>query len=86
MSKENFKHFAKRHLELAEIVLKGKTTWQKLYELYDIYGEESDVWQKLAATKEDIQLPLKDFFQTLKNLDIYNPQTEYYEEIKEKLK
>ena len=74
MSKENFKYFAKRHPELAETVLKGKTTWQKLYELYDIYGEESEVWKKLTQIKDDIQLPLKDFFQTLKNIDMDSVQ------------
>lgn len=71
MSKENFKNFAKTHPELAESVLKGKTTWQKLYELYDIYGENSNVWDRFNKnSKEEIQLPLKDFFQTLKNLDM----------------
>lgn len=44
MSKDTFKIFAGKHPELAESVLKSKTTWQKLYELYDIYGENSTVW------------------------------------------
>lgn len=70
MSKEDFKNFAKTHPELAENVLKGKTTWQKLYELYDIYGEDPNIWNKFKTTNEEIQLPLKDFFQTLKNLDM----------------
>lgn len=74
MSKENFKTFAKTHPELADNVLKGKTTWQKLYELYDIYGENSNIWERFQTTKEEIQLPLKDFFQTLKNLDMETVQ------------
>ena len=35
MSKENFKAFARIHPELANHVLNGEVTWQKLYELYD---------------------------------------------------
>lgn len=74
MSKENFKNFAKEHPELADNVLKGKTTWQKLYELYDIYGEKSNIWGRFQSPHEELQLPLKDFFQTLKNLDMETVQ------------
>ena len=38
MSKENFKSFARIHPELANFVNTNQTNWQKLYELYDIYG------------------------------------------------
>ena len=44
MSKESFKLFAKNHPELAEKVLKDNVSWQKLYELYEIYGAESTIW------------------------------------------
>ena len=74
MSKENFKLFAKNHPELADNVIKGKVTWQKLYELYDIYGENSNIWDKFKTSSEDLQLPIKDFFQTLKNLDMETVQ------------
>ena len=43
MSKETFKTFAKQHPELAKTVLNGTTTWQKLYEIYDIYGIDSSM-------------------------------------------
>ena len=71
MSKENFKSFVRSKPELAENVLKGKVTWQKLYELYDIYGEDSNIWNKFTKpVKEDNSLPLSDFFHTLKSLDM----------------
>ena len=44
MSKETFKAFARNHPELATSVLKNNTTWQKLYEIYEIYGESSNIW------------------------------------------
>ena len=44
MSKDAFKSFARSHTELANYVMSGKTNWQKLYELYEIYGENSSIW------------------------------------------
>ena len=68
MSKEEFKKFAKLHPELANPVRKGTTSWQKLYELYDIYGETSDIWNEyFEQTSKDT---FKDLFKTFKNLDI----------------
>ena len=44
MSKETFKSFARLHPELATHVLKGEGTWQQFYEIFEIYGESSPVW------------------------------------------
>lgn len=81
MSKDAFKIFARQHPELASSVLNDTTTWQKLYELYDIYGETSDVWSKFLTGNSVIQdvKPLKDttvgdIFQTIKNVDLTNVQ------------
>lgn len=46
MSKELFKKFVRIHPELSNNVMSSKTSWQKLYELYEMYGEESNVWDK----------------------------------------
>ena len=46
MSKDSFKEFVKKNNNLINIVEKGETTWQKLYELYDLYGENSSIWNK----------------------------------------
>ena len=46
MSKDSFKEFIKKNNNLINIVEKGETTWQKLYELYDLYGENSSIWNK----------------------------------------
>lgn len=73
MSKDTFKIFAGKHPELAESVLKSKTTWQKLYELYDIYGENSTVWDNFF-TSQPAKEPLKELFQTFKNLDMEQVQ------------
>lgn len=81
MSKETFKTFARNHPELANTVMKGETTWQKLYELYDIYGEDSSVWNSYFSTalsnaSQSTFEPsaFKDFFNTFKNIDLDSVQ------------
>lgn len=86
MSKEAFKSFARVHKELASHVISGKTTWQKLYELYDIYGENSTIWDDyfpssnvvgtVANTMEETGTPtnLKDLFTSIKNVDLTSVQ------------
>ena len=51
MSKETFKEFVKTKPYLAEYVLKNNITWQQLYEIYDMYGESSDVWNKYVPKR-----------------------------------
>ena len=52
MSKETFKLFARNHKELATAVLQGKATWQQLYELYEIYGENNSIWNNYFTTSK----------------------------------
>lgn len=73
MSKENFKKFAKKHPELSNKVETKQTTWQELYELYDIYGEDNKVWDKYI-TKNDITI--KDIISKLKNINLEEIQTQ----------
>lgn len=51
MSKETFKNFVRNYPELGNSVMENKTTWQKLYELYELYGEDSTVWKKYITKK-----------------------------------
>lgn len=44
--KDEFLLFAKKNASFAKYVESGKMSWQKFYELYDIYGEDSDVWDE----------------------------------------
>ena len=39
MSKETFKEFVRLKPELIKQVNSNKTSWQKLYEIYEIYGD-----------------------------------------------
>ena len=44
--KEEFKDFAKLHPELIKYIENNTMTWQKFYEIYDLYGENNDIWNK----------------------------------------
>lgn len=50
MSKETFKEFVKTKPELADYVRDNTMTWQKFYELYDLYGEDNEIWSKYVPT------------------------------------
>lgn len=84
MSKETFKAFARSHPELATSVLKNNTTWQKLYEIYEIYGESSNIWNTYitpSTAASSLRTPstssttsFKDLFNTVKNIDLNSVQ------------
>lgn len=78
MSKEAFKTFAKAHPEIATSVLNNQTTWQKLYELYEIYGEDSTIWNNIlnkTTTSTDPISSFKELFSTFKNIDLNSVQS-----------
>ena len=83
MSKDAFKSFARGHTELANYVMSGKTNWQKFYELYEIYGENSSIWDdyfsssSVPSTTSDIStLPnnIRELMQSIKNIDLGSVQ------------
>ena len=68
--KEDFKLFVNNHKELIKYVNTDKMTWQKFYDMYSLYGENSDVWDEYFS-KEDNKsnISLKNILDSLKNLD-----------------
>ena len=46
MSKESFKEFVKKNPRLIKYVKNNEMTWQKFYEIYDIYGEDKNAWSE----------------------------------------
>lgn len=84
MAKEDFKRFVRSHPELVNYVNSGKMSWQKFYEMYDIYGENNSIWSnyqetrntetktestsKIASTVGDTSL--KDLFNMVKKIDL----------------
>ena len=70
--KEQFKDFAKRNPSLVNHVNNGSMTWQKFYEIYDIYGEEKSAWEKYLTedTGDRAGFNLKDLAGLAKNIDV----------------
>lgn len=48
----DFKEFVKKNPTLLKYVKNGEMTWQKFYEMYDLYGEEGDVWSTYFQKEE----------------------------------
>ena len=46
MKQEEFKNFVRTKPELIKYVQNGEMTWQKFYELYDLYGTDESIWNK----------------------------------------
>ncbi len=76
MSKETFKSFARNHPELAKQVLNNKVSWQKLYELYEIYGENNNIWNEFISTtnNQTTITTFKELFNNFKNMDLDSVQ------------
>lgn len=45
MSKDSFKSFVKNNPNLINYVNNNEMTWQKFYEMYDLYGEDNEIWK-----------------------------------------
>lgn len=60
MSKEEFKKFAKVHPELIEYIKNGEMTWQKFYEIYDIYGEDKEAWKTYSQKNTNLPNGIQD--------------------------
>lgn len=50
MSKEEFKSFVRKNHSLIKYVNNNSMTWQKFYEMYDMYGESNDIWNNYLGT------------------------------------
>ena len=54
MKKEQFKEFVRKNPRLISYVKNNEMTWQKFYEMYDLYGESEDAWKEYI-TKEEVK-------------------------------
>lgn len=71
MKHEAFKNFIKTKPELIKYVQSGEMTWQKFYELYDIYGEDETIWNKYILNGErNITDSISKITNMVKNVDV----------------
>ena len=68
--KEDFKNFVNNHKELIKYVNADKMTWQKFYDMYSLYGEQSDVWDEYFKKDDNkSSISFKDIIDKVKELD-----------------
>lgn len=49
---DSFKLFVKKNPNLITHVRDGDMSWQRFYELYDLYGEDDSVWKDYIIKKD----------------------------------
>ena len=72
--KELFKNFAKNHPELISSIKNGDTSWQKLYEIYDIYGEDDRAWNTYFNKDTNTSSTFSNITDIVKNIDMDSVQ------------
>lgn len=80
MSKiDEFKSFVKDNPRLIKYVKNNEMTWQKFYEIYDLYGNSSDAWKDfldvgvattVAETTASTSASTSDFMSWIKGIDL----------------
>lgn len=69
--KEEFKRFASLHPELIKHIKNNNMTWQKFYEIYDIYGDNDEVWSEyLGNSNSQETSSLKGITDMVKSVDM----------------
>ncbi|MEE0965935.1 MAG: spore coat protein YlbD [Bacilli bacterium] len=63
---DEFKAFMRTIPSIREEVSKGRYTWQQLYEIYDVYGENDKFWLPYQKSAFDVSSLLE----IVKNVDL----------------
>lgn len=73
---DEFKSFVKKNPKLVKYVKNGESSWQKFYEIYDLYGEDDDAWKDyLGVATVSSTASLTDLFGWIKNLNLDSIQS-----------
>ena len=71
LKQEEFKNFVRTKPELIKFVQNGEMTWQKFYELYDLYGTDEKVWNKyILDERSPVEDSISKITSMVKNVDV----------------
>lgn len=71
MKQEEFKNFVRTKPELIKFVQNGEMTWQKFYELYDLYGTDENVWNKyILDDRNEVENSISKITNMVKNVNV----------------
>lgn len=75
----SFKEFVKSNPSLLKFVKDGSMTWQKFYEMYDLYGSEHEIWNDYISKKDVVKdvetgVGVTDFLSWFKSIDLNSLQ------------
>ena len=75
MNVDSFKMFVRKNPNLIKYVNNNEMTWQKFYEMYDLYGEDNSIWDKeeekpTINTKNNNKNSFNEVINMVKNMDV----------------
>ena len=71
--KSAFKEFVSHHPELLTYIKNKENTWQDFFEIYDIYGDSDEVWDKYFNNTSN-ESSIGDLTKIFKSINIDNVQ------------
>jgi len=69
MSKDNFKSFVRKKPQLVKYVNEKNISWQKLYEIYELYGDDDNIWNEYIQENR-ISNSFSEILNTIKSIDL----------------
>ena len=71
LKQEEFKNFVRTKPELIKYVQNGEMTWQKFYELYDLYGTDESIWNKyILRDRSGVEDSISKITNMVKNVNV----------------
>ena len=79
MKLDDFKKFVRTKPYLINYVKNNKMTWQKFYEIYDLYGEDDSIWDDFkdnttTSSNDNIVNTIKGITNLVKGIDLKSIQ------------
>lgn len=69
-SKEEFKAFVRSNPTLIKYVRDGSKTWQNFYEIFSLYGNDSNAWSEYLGSEKSASTSSFDFLSWIKSIDV----------------